>query len=52
MVGGTEYAACAVQLQIVLDTFKEMGLPVAMNKLEGPTQWLTFLGLELDSMAM
>ena len=52
MVGGTEYTACAVQLQIVLHTFEELGLLVATNKLEGPTQQLTFLGFELDSTAM
>jgi len=52
MVGGQEYAACAAQLKTVLNTFEELGLPIAMNKLEGPTVCLTFLGFELDSVAM
>jgi len=46
LVRGTEYTACAAQLQIVLDTFEELGLPVARNKLEGPAQQLTFLLLD------
>ena len=52
LVGGTDCAACAAQLGIVLDTFEELGLPVAMNKLEGPTSCLTFLGFKLDAVAI
>jgi len=52
MVGDTDYAAGATQLRIVLDTFEELGLPVAMKKLEGPTSCLTFLGFEIDAVAM
>lgn len=36
-------------LRIVLETFEQLGLPVAWDKLEGPTSCLTFLGFELDS---
>ena len=36
LVGKTAYAAGATQLRIVLDTFKELELPVTMKKLEGP----------------
>ena len=39
-------------LQIVLSTFSELGLPVAENKLEGPSTCLTLLGFELASRAM
>ena len=52
LVGGTEYTACAFQLKIVLDTFQELGLPIDLNKLKGPSTHLTFLGFELDSRAM
>ena len=52
IVGGPLYVACAAQLRIVLNTFEELGLPVAMNKLESPTPCLTFLGFELDLRAM
>ena len=43
---------CSMDLQIVLSTFSELGLPVAENKLEGPSTCLTFLGFELDSKAL
>ena len=42
----------ASQLAIDLNTFDELGLLVAMNKVEGPMPCLTFLGFELDSIAM
>ena len=35
-----------------MSMFSELGLPVAENKLEGPATSLTFLGFELDSMAL
>ena len=37
-------------LRILLETFERLGLPVAWDKLEGPTPCLTFLGFELDSL--
>ena len=52
LVDGTDYTACAAQMITTLDTFEELGLPVAMNKLQGPTSCLTFLGFELDAGAM
>ena len=52
MAGSANYATCSAQLQIVLDTFEELGIPIARHKLEGPTSCLTFLGFELDSVAM
>ena len=39
-------------LQTLLQVFEELGLPVAMDKLEGPVTQLTFLGFELDSCQM
>ena len=41
-----------VALGIVQDTFSRLGLPIAENKLEGPTTCLEFLGFELDSVAL
>ena len=52
VVGGSRCQAGLAQLGIVLSTFDELGIPVAMNKLEGPTSCLTFLGFELDTGAM
>jgi len=43
---------CAVALAILLQTFDLLGLPVAWEKLEGPTACLTFLGFEIDSLAL
>lgn len=43
---------CSADLQIILSTYLELGLPVAENKLEGPSMCLTFLGFELDSKAL
>ena len=31
---------------------EELGLPLAREKLEGPAQVITFLGIELDSATM
>ena len=35
-----------------LNVFDELGIPVAINKLEDSSLCLTFLGFELDSTAM
>lgn len=37
-------------MHILLETFEQLGFPVAWDKLEGPTPCLTFLGFELDSL--
>ena len=37
-------------LRLLLETFEQLGLPVAWDKLEGPSSCLTFLGFELDSV--
>ena len=36
-------------LRILLEIFEQLGLPVAWDKIEGPTTCLTFLGFQLDS---
>ena len=35
---------------LLLETFEHLGLPIAWDKLEGPTTCSTFLGFELDSI--
>ena len=37
-------------LRILVETSKKLGLPIAWDKLEGPSTGLTFLGFELDSI--
>ena len=40
---------CEEHLKILLMTFERLNIPVAMEKLEGPTTVLTFLGIEMDT---
>ena len=43
---------CARDLNTLLSSFSRLGVPVATQKLEGPTTCLTFLGIEIDTMAL
>lgn len=43
---------CADNLIVILQTCAEVGIHVALNKCEGPSACLTFLGIEIDSVAM
>ena len=43
---------CSQSLRTMLQVFEELGLPIALDKLEGPVTHLTFLGFELDSFQM
>ena len=52
VTGAPATSECAVALGIVMDVFRRLGFPVAVEKLEGPTPRLEFLGFELDSQAM
>ena len=42
---------CAKAVTLFLRLLDKLGVPVAWDKLEGPTPKLTFLGFELDSLA-
>ena len=42
--------SCGVSLSIAIDTCHSLGVPVALEKLEGPPTTLTFLGLQLDTV--
>jgi hypothetical protein len=42
---------CRRHVDVFLSTCQCLGIPVAHDKLEGPSTILTFLGLELDSVA-
>ena len=52
LIGPAGSDECAVALAILLQTFEVLGLPVAWEKLEGPATSLTFLGFEIDTMAL
>ena len=43
---------CADNLQVILQCCQELGFPIAEDKCEGPKTCLTFLGFELDSVAL
>ena len=43
---------CQSNLDILIKTCKELGIPLAMEKLEGPSTTLTFLGVEIDTAKM
>ena len=51
-VGSLESDECAHNLHVALLTCEELGVPVAGHKCEGPSTCLTFLGIEVDTMAM
>ena len=43
---------CAASLEILLETCKELGIPVAVHKCMGPTTYLVFLGILIDTHKM
>ena len=43
---------CDASLSTMIGAFDHLGVPVAVNKLEGPTTVLSFLEIEIDTMAM
>ena len=48
-VGPPKEPVCAQALRTALDTCEELGMPVAFNKVDGPSTRLTFLGIQVDS---
>ena len=45
-------AECSVNLSLLLELCKRLGLPLKWQKLEGPSTTLTFLGILLDTKTM
>jgi len=43
---------CANNLQTIKDTCSKLGIPLALEKIEGPSQCLTFLEITLDAQLM
>ena len=52
VVGAPNSSEYAATLTTLLRVFDRLGLPVAVEKLEGPLSCLVFLGFQLDSEAM
>ena len=49
ILGAPHSSQCAHSLRIVVDTCAELGVPLALDKCEGPSTCLTFLRIELDT---
>ena len=41
---------CMRNLHTMVDICRDLGIPLAMEKLEGPSTYLVFLGIEIDSI--
>ena len=52
VVGAPNSSECGAILTTLLRVFDQLGLPVTLEKPEGPLSFLVFSGFELDSEAM
>ena len=52
LAGSPGSLQCACDLNTFWSSFSRLGVPVATQKLEGPTTCLTFLGIEINTMAL
>ena len=52
LVGLPGSGQCATHLSIVLSVFAHLGIPVAQEKVEGLPTTITFLGIEIDMVAI
>ena len=44
--------SCSLDFHLTLQIFNSLGVPIADDKLEGPAQVITYLGLEIDMVSM
>ena len=52
LIGAPNSDECARAVLTLLEIFRRLGFPIAVNKREGPDTMLGFLGFELDTMAL
>jgi hypothetical protein len=52
LAGDPDKKVAQDMLRANLKSFQEIGVPVAEEKIEGPTTVLTFLGIEIDTISM
>ena len=50
--GPSDSVSCQLAMDTAVPLCQRLGLPVAPDKVEGPTKIITFLGIELDSVAL
>ena len=48
-MGPPDSETCGQNLDRILAVYRELGVPLAIDKLEGPSHCLTFLGIEMDT---
>ena len=48
--GAADSDECARNLQTIIDSFQQLGVPLAMDKLTGPVSILVYLGIEIDTI--
>jgi len=51
-MGPPQSPVCSNNLTVIKDTCSRLGIPLAWEKVEGPTDCLTFLGISLDIQSM
>ena len=51
-MGTARSSTCHDNLNIMMNVSKQLGIPLALEKLEGPSHCLTFLGIILDTQQM
>ena len=49
LFGAPGSGQCCQALQLAMDCCTRLGVPIAESKTEGPTERITFLGIELDT---
>ena len=52
LMGTPGSQSCARSLQTTIDSCKQLGVPVATHKTEGPATTLTFLGIQINTQDM
>ena len=50
-IGPPESPVCGQRLATICQTCADLGVPLAIDKLESPSTQLTFLGIEIDTVA-
>ena len=51
-MGPAKSLTCHRNLEIMMEVLEQLGIPLALDKLEGPSHRLTFLGIILDTEQM
>lgn len=52
LLGSPGTGNCQEGLYTAMEVYRKLGMPIAEQKTEGPTQVLTFLGIEVDTEKM